>query len=126
MTEIEERYNRIGEQVNNLIHEIDFISPCPVEQCVNKNEPITWVHVCGKGKMKLLDSGELRCTDCSTQGLFVDWRFNCGDHDYEKASYQGVGHALAIMSQLVGGEKEQLFIATVTRRVMGQFLKESE
>ena len=80
----------------------------------------------GKGKMKLTDLGELKCTSCLKKGLFVDWKFDCGAHDYMKASYQGVGHALTIMSQLVGGEREQLFIANVTQCVMKQFLRQDE
>ena len=127
MGEPEERYNRTGgESKRSTLEEIDFISPCPVQQCINKNEPITWVHVCGQGKMKLTEKGELRCINCQTQGLFIDWRFDCGDHDYEKASKQGIAHALAIMAQLVGGENEQLFIATVTHCIMRQFLNEDE
>ena len=121
--EPEERFNRGPD----FLQEIDFVAPCPVQQCINKNEPIAWQHVgCKKGKMKLTDSGELRCTNCIKQGPFVDWRFDCGDHDYEKASYQGVGHALSIMSQLAGGEREQMFIANVTQCVMRQFLNLGE
>ena len=128
MGEPEERYNRMGgEGFKSTLTEIDFISPCPVQECINKNDPITWVHVvCGQGKMKLTDQGQLRCINCNRKGTFIDWKFDCGDHDYKEASRQGIAHALAIMAQLVGGENEQVFIATVTQCIMRQFLNEDE
>ena len=70
--------------------------------------------------------GELRCIKCGTKGRFVDWRFNCGDHDYLKASSQGVCHALSIMAQLSIKPNEQSFISTTCAVIMQQFVDKIE
>ena len=80
------------------IKEIYFISPCPVQDCVNKNKMYRWTHVkCGGGRLSLNDEGMLRCLKCGKKGKFIDFRFNCGDHDSKECSAQGVSHALSIM-----------------------------
>ena len=105
------------------IVEIDFISPCPVQQCINKNKSYRWIHSDCGGREKLNDQGKLRCLKCDTKGDFIDWKFNCGDHDYESASAQGVAHALAVMAQLSVEKSQQKFIATTTAAIMGQYMR---
>ena len=106
--------------------EIDFESPCPVQQCINNDKLIKWSHRNCGGHEKLTDKGELRCIKCGTKGRFVDWRFNCGDHDYLKASSQGVCHALSIMAQLSIKPNEQSFISTTCAVIMQQFVDKIE
>ena len=65
--------------------------------------------------------GELRCIKCGKKAKFVHWRFKCEDHDYLEASYQGVAHALSIMSQIADNSSEQNFIAITTKAIMEQF-----
>jgi hypothetical protein len=85
-----------------MTKEIDFISPCPVDQCKNKNKIYRWTHnQCG-GKLSLNNEGMLRCLKCGKKEELVDSRFNCGDHDYEECSAQGVAHALGVMAQQAG------------------------
>ena len=98
--------------------EIDFISPCPVEKCKNKNKMYRWLHVNCSGREKLSSEGEIRCLECKTHGPFVDWLFDCGEHDYKEVSAQGVAHALGIMAQIAVAPEEQLFIAKTTGNIM--------
>ena len=100
--------------------EIDFISPCPVDKCINKNKMYRWLHFeCG-GREKLTSEGILRCLKCEKKGPFVDWLFDCGEHDYEEISAQGIAHALAIMAQIVIAESQQGFIAKTLSKIMEQ------
>ena len=46
--------------------------------------------------------------------------FNCGAHDFKKASGQGIGHALSLMSQL--DTTNEKFIALLTKSISEQFL----
>ena len=108
--------------MSEQLTEIDFISPCPVQQCVNKAKTYRWIHSeCG-GREKLNEQGILRCLKCSTKGEFVDWKFDCGEHDYEEVSAQGVAHALAVMAQLAVDQSQQNFIAKTAKAIMGQIL----
>ena len=102
--------------------EIIFESPCPVNSCINKTRVCKWTHTGCGGQEKLNAKGILKCIRCGTKGRFVDWRFNCGDHDFDKASAQGVAHALGIMSQLSIDENQQKFIVLAMKAVMQQFL----
>ena len=103
-----------------MIDEIDFISPCPVDQCKNKNKMYRWLHNNCGGREKLNSEGHLRCLKCSKKGPFVDWLFDCGEHEYREVSAQGIAHALGVMAQIAVEESEQAFIATTTIKLMQQ------
>ena len=105
-----------------MISEIDFKSPCPVEECKNNSRVIRWTHQNCGGYEKITNQGTIQCLKCGTDGLFTDWRFNCGDHDFKEASAQGFCHALSIMAQL--DTKNQLFIVTLMGKVGEQFAKQ--
>lgn len=77
--------------------EIDFKSCCPVAGCINSNSIYYWVHTGCGGHEKLNIYGDLRCLKCGRSGPMVDWKFNCGSHDFEKGSYQGYLHLVKIM-----------------------------
>ena len=104
--------------------EIDFNAPCPVQSCLNKTAKYQWVHAHCGGKQKLNSNGELRCSRCNRRGLFVDWKFDCGDHDYEYASCQGILHAFTILSQIAVGPSQQLWLARTSKNIMEQFEKQ--
>jgi hypothetical protein len=109
--------------MTEIITEVDFISPCPVQQCVNKQKSYRWIHTDCGGREKLNDEGNLRCLKCGKVGPFIDWKFNCGDHDYEKASAQGIAHALAVMAQIAVDKSQQKFIAKTTAAIMNWMIK---
>ena len=97
-----------------MTKEIDFIYPCPADQCKNKNKIYRWTHnQCG-GRLKLNDEGMLRCLKCGKKEEFLDFRFDCGDHDYEDCSAQGLAHSLGFMDQISVEESEQAFCARTT------------
>ena len=104
-----------------MISEIDFVSPCPVEECKNKNTSYTWSHYNCGGHEKITNQGNIYCLKCGTNGLFTDWKFNCGAHDFKYASIQGLSHALSVMAQL--DTKNQLFIVSLMGKVGEQFEK---
>ena len=64
----------------------------------------------------------LRCLGCKIEGPFIDWLFDCGEHDYERVSAQGVAHALGVVAQLAVKQEEQLFIAKTTRNIMDDII----
>ena len=106
-----------------MLTEIDFISPCPVQDCVNKNKFYRWTHnQCGGRRLSLNDEGMLRCLKCGKKGKFVDFRFNCGDHNYKECSAQGAAHSVAVMAQTSVEKSQQRFIAKVTKVIMNQFM----
>ena len=105
-----------------MISEIDFVSPCPVEGCKNSDTCYRWRHHNCGGYEKITSQGIIYCQKCSTDGLFTDWKFNCGAHDFKYASAQGLCHALSVMAQL--DTKNQLFIAQLMGKVGEQFKKQ--
>ena len=102
-----------------MISEIDFVSPCPVEECINNTTSHRWSHHNCGGLERITNQGKIYCLKCGTDGLFTDWEFNCGAHDFKEASAQGVCHALSIMAQL--DTKNQLFIVSLMGKVGEQF-----
>ena len=102
-----------------MISEIDFVSPCPVEECINNKTSHRWSHHNCGGHEKITNQGNIYCLRCGTNGLFTDWKFNCGAHDFKYASIQGLSHALSVMAQL--DTKNQLFIAMLMAKVGEQF-----
>ena len=76
--------------------------------------------------MKLNDEGMVRCLKCGTKEEFVYFRLNCGDHDYEDCSAQGVAHALSIMSPRAEEESRQKFVKRVSSAIMKQILEREE
>ena len=116
-----------GGKSKQKITEIDFIAPCPVQDCIDKNKCYKWIHTKCKGRLKLNDKGMLRCINCGTQEPFVNWPFNCGDHEDKECSARGFAHAFGIIPQLADGdEKKQLFIKEVTIIVMKQILEQQK
>ena len=107
----------------STIDEVDFISPCPVQDCINKQKSYRWIHHNCGGYEKITNEGEIRCIRCGTSGLFVDWKFQCENHSFKKASEEGVAYALSVMAQLSVKPEEQAFIALLMAKVGIQFLK---
>ena len=107
----------------STISEVDFISPCPVQDCINKQKSYRWIHYNCGGYEKITNEGEIRCIRCGTSGLFVDWKFQCENHSFKEASAQGVAYALSVMAQLSVRPEEQAFIALLMAKVGIQFLK---
>jgi hypothetical protein len=107
----------------STISEVDFISPCPVQDCINKQKSYRWIHHNCGGYEKITNEGEIRCIRCGTSGLFVDWKFRCENHSFKQASAQGVAYALSVMAQLSVKPEEQAFIALLMAKVGIQFLK---
>ena len=66
----------------STIDEVDFISPCPVQDCINKQKSYRWIHHNCGGYEKITNKGEIRCVRCGTSGLFVDWNFECQNHSF--------------------------------------------
>lgn len=60
---------------------VRFIAGCPVKGCTNGNRAIYWCHNQDDGDMYIFDNGYLECDDCNTNGLIIDWKFDCGEHD---------------------------------------------
>ena len=102
-----------------MISEIDFVSPCPVDECINKKTMYKWYHYNCGGYEKITNKGTIKCLRCGKDALFIDWRFNCGAHDFKQASSQGFSHALSILSQL--DKKNQKFIALLSKNVSEQY-----
>ena len=107
----------------NTIYEIDFISPCPVQGCINKQKSYRWIHHNCGGYEKITNEGVIRCIRCGTSGLFVNWRFQCENHSFECSSVQGVAYALSIITQLSVKPEELAFIYSLMAKVGGQFNK---
>ena len=98
---------------------VDFIAACPVEDCKNNNESYKWVHTkCGNFE-KLNSKGILKCNNNDAIGPLVNWRFNCGNHDYKPASLQGLLHCCSLMGSLDG--VNMTFLLDLMESVKQQF-----
>ena len=107
----------------SIIYEIDFISPCPVQDCINKRKLYHWTHSNCGGYEKLTNEGKIRCVKCGMTFLFIDQKFQCENHSFKQASVQGAAYALSVMAQLSVKPEEQAFIALLMSKVGVQFLK---
>ena len=103
-----------------MISEIDFKSPCPVEECKNNSTVYTWTHQNCGGYKKITNQGRIYCCKCNGGGLLIDQTFNCGAHDSKYPSAQGLVHALTVMAQL--DPNNQLFFAMLMKAVSEQHL----
>ena len=99
--------------------EVDFICGCPVQGCSNAKTRLTWTHYTCGGYTKLSETGILRCAKCGRSSEFVNWNFNCGNHDFLPASLQGVLNAFSIMGGLEG--VSFTFLTNLNRAVLDQF-----
>ena len=104
-----------------MISEIDFVSPCPVLDCKNTETKIRWCHQYCGGYERVTNQGKIYCRKCLTDGLFTDWKFNCGEHDYKKGSFQGFLYAINILVGL--DTKNEKFKALLTKNVSEQYLR---
>ena len=85
-----------------MIDEIDFIFPCPVDECINSNKLYKWFHHSCGGTLKLSSKGTVRCCKCRAIRRFMDWPFNCGNHEFIRwYSCQGVVRAMINVSALL-------------------------
>ena len=86
----------------DLSVEIDFISSCPVAGCSNNNNTsrFRWKHKSCGNYEKLNGYGILRCVGCQEKGPLTDWLFDCGNHNYEPASDQGIENMLSVIAGL--------------------------
>ena len=101
-----------------MISEIDFKSPCPVQECINNSRVIRWTHHCG-GYKKITDQGRIYCCKCNGGGLLIDQTFNCGAHDSKYPSSQGFIHAISVMAKL--DTINQKFLSRLMVKVGEQF-----
>ena len=105
-----ERIDNLGGESQRERIEIELISPCSVQDCINKNSFHMWKHsTCGQ-RLKLNDNGMLRCPKCWTIGKYIDCPFNCGEHDYKTCSVEGVTHALINGVRLILSKNQEQFI----------------
>ena len=51
-----------------MLSEVDFISPCPVEGCKNKETKIRWCHHNCGGYERITNQGKIYCLRCNTEG----------------------------------------------------------
>ena len=105
-----------------MISEIDFKSPCPVEECKNNSIVYKWTHHNCGGYEKITNQGIIYCCKCAKRGPLTGWRFKCDAHDFKYASAQGFCHAISVMAQL--DTKNQPFIAMLMVKVGEQFSNE--
>lgn len=84
--------------------EVNFVSCCPIVDCPNKRNTVSfqWVHAECWGNMKVVGTGHLRCSRCNLKGEILDWLFQCEYHDYQELSAQGFLFAMSVAAQLQG------------------------
>lgn len=80
--------------------EIPFETPCPACRGSRK---IKWRHSkCSNSILGETINGDaiIRCKGCGTEGVILDWKFKCENHDYKECSKQGAGDALSCILNL--------------------------
>ena len=62
---------------------------------------IKWRHALCGGKTYLrLSNLYIRCSNCKTTGVILDWKFSCGDHKYVHMSRMGFYLGMSMLGQL--------------------------
>lgn len=82
------------------VTEVPFETPCPACRGSRK---IKWRHSnCNNSSMgeTINEDAIIRCNGCGTEGVILDWRFKCENHDFKYCSKQGVGDALSCILNL--------------------------
>jgi hypothetical protein len=81
-----------------------LIMPCPIKGHKCKQGNITWVHAKCKSYVKISNEGYIRCSNssCNLKENIVEWRFDCGNHDFMKANPQALNFCLCSMLSLTG------------------------
>lgn len=100
---------------------IDWISPCPVVNCKNKNKYYRWTHQQCGGTLLLNIKGEFVCNKCNIKKLFKEWFFHCGSHQPEETSKQGASEALNSLSKLIVKKSKEKIISQLIKAVLNQF-----
>ena len=107
---------------DNELEEIEFVAPCPCQECHGKSQFYNWKHPNCGGKLQLTITGEIKCIRCEEKQKFIDWPFNCDKHKNTKSSTEGMQHCFQGISLNANCEKKQEFIAKVTSIVINQFI----
>ena len=107
---------------DNELEEIEFVAPCPCQECHGKSQFYNWKHPNCGGKLQLTITGEIKCIRCEEKQKFIDWPFNCDKHENTKSSTEGMQHCFQGISLNANCEKKQEFIAKVTSIVINQFI----
>lgn len=108
------------------MQEILFESACPYVGCINNNKTYTWTHYNCGGHEKLNRYGDLRCVKCGRSAPMVDWLFDCGNHGFQRGSYQGYKHLCMIMISIADTDDEIEFAQNLSFNVIPRWRKEGK
>ncbi len=108
------------------MQEILFESACPYVECINNNTKYTWRHHNCGGNEKLNRMGDLRCLKCGSCAPMVDWKFDCGNHGFQRGSYQGYKHLCMIMISIADTEDEIEFAQNLSFNVIPKWKREGK
>ena len=105
------------------LDKIDFIMPCPVQECVERNILFKWNHKkCGQ-LLSLDKDGKVRCDKCKTCSNIIDFKFSCDEHEDKEPSSIGFCRALTVLAQVAVDPSHQMLVAEVTGKVLKQFME---
>ena len=108
------------------MEEILFKSACPYTGCINNKTVYTWIHHNCGGNEKLNRYGDLRCLKCGRRAPMVDWKFDCGNHGFQKGSFQGYKHICMIMISIADTYDEIEFAQNISLNVLPRWRKEGK
>lgn len=117
------KYSQLSE---DEFEEIEFIAPCPCDECKNLDNVFNWKHPQCGGDLHLTRRGEIKCIRCEKKMLFSKWMFDCGKHQEQNATIEGMQKCFRMITLNATFTKKQLFIAKVTSEVMKQFIDEEK
>ena len=105
------------------IKEISFIAPCPCQKCISNSKLYEWKHDCEKIFSLTID-GNLKCSTCSFETPFIDYKFECDNHSNteNEPTQEGTCHSLSELLKQNHSPQEKEFIIQMMSIFMDKFL----
>ena len=102
---------------------VNLVTPCPVNNCPNRNKYYQWTHKTCNKPLKLYRDGTVECVECKQSRPFVKWNFKCEEHEHDhcKATYLKMQDVLDVFELMGDSEAKQAFIKDLKECLTQQF-----
>ena len=122
---IESRLNAYtrGDSKKDRSKRVNLVTPCPVNDCPNRNKYYQWTHKTCNKPLKLYRDGTVECVECNQSRPFVKWNFKCEEHQHDatKATHLRMQDVLDVFELMGNSEPKQAFIKDLKECLTQQF-----
>ena len=100
---------------------INLVTPCPVNNCPNRNKYYQWTHQTCNEPLKLYRDGTVECDKCKQSRPFIKWNFKCEEHDHSKPTYLQMQDVLDVFELMGESDEKKAFIKDVKECLTEQY-----